>query len=180
MKEDGKTDWLKVAFGLSLFGGALWLWSRTASAKNQSTTPERLPSGPTGIKLSSSSSYESPDKPGHEVFTTNIPATPGDQQVSLPPPGPGQVSLVLNHKYRARLELTGFERMGSREQIASTFTELGFSDVRVYMNAGELSDPPSWPGVSSDPGARWAEGTWTRASENIDKPKQVVQVQEVT
>lgn len=94
----------------------------------------------------------------------------------LPNPAP----LVQGQRYKARLELSGLQAYGSREQIKSTFEGLGFSNAVVYMTQSEL--PPAsggtsaWPGLAMAnvaSGSRWAEGTWNKPSQVVTTPAQI-------
>lgn len=88
----------------------------------------------------------------------------------LPNPAP----LVQGQRYKARLELSGLQAYGSREQIKSTFQDLGFANATVYMNQNEL--PAGWPGLALanvTSGSRWAEGTWNQASQAVATPPQI-------
>jgi hypothetical protein len=88
----------------------------------------------------------------------------------LPNPAP----LVQGQRYKARLELSGLQAYGSREQIKSTFEGLGFSNAVVYMTQSEL--PTGWPGLalsSVASGSRWAEGTWNKPSQAVTTPAQI-------
>ena len=88
----------------------------------------------------------------------------------LPNPAP----LMQGQRYKARLELTGLQAYGSREQIKSTFEGLGFSNAVVYMTQSEL--PAGWPGLALanvTSGSRWAEGTWNQASQTVTTPAQI-------
>jgi hypothetical protein len=171
-------DWLKVTLGGVLLGGVAWflLRSVTSDAKMSEPNSEKPPPRP---PLSPSRSYEDPARPGHEIFIPEGFVMPS-QSSTLPPPAPDEIALRSGKKYRARLQLTGFERLGSRGQIADTFSGLGFTSVAVYMNQGELPGGLSgWPMPSSDDGARWVEGVWSKPDTNLPKPPQVLETQEI-
>ena len=105
--------------------------------------------------------------------------TPGNGTMNPPaaPSGailPNPVPLIQGRRYKARLELSGFESLASREMVKGQFESLGFANVVVYMTPNEL--PPGWPqqalaNVTSR--SRWAEGTWNRASQSIARPTQI-------
>lgn len=100
----------------------------------------------------------------------------------MPNVGPNQIELKQGKTYRARLQLSGLEKLGSREQIAASFAEIGFSQVKVYMRDTELpGGTMGWPGApNADSGARWAEGVWQRGDSVVDKPPQVVEAMAVS
>ncbi len=78
------------------------------------------------------------------------------------------MSLEQGKKYRARLELSGLERLASREQLASAFAAQGFEGVNAFLSAREL--PGDWPVITSQApteNTRWVEGVFARDSTRV-------------
>jgi len=111
-----------------------------------------------------SASQGQPNQPGNPAVSSMMSGT------LLPNPAP----LVQGQRYKARLELSGLEQLGGRDDIKKAFEGFGFSNVLIYMNQAEL--PPGFPPMALagiDSGSRWAEGTWNQPSQTIPKPQQI-------
>lgn len=96
--------------------------------------------------------------------------------VRIPPntPLPNPIPFVQGQRYRTRIELSGIQTFGNRDDIQKVFEGFGFSNVMVYMNAGEV--PAGWPQaalMNVTGGSRWAEGTWNRPSQVTARPPQI-------
>lgn len=160
---------------------ALVAWASPSESSIQVNPPPRPPPPPP----------RPPPPPGSaEAIAAAVEAALGGAGASergTPPPAgqaqgqapagavlPNPTPLVQGRRYKARLELSGFEALASREMVKSQFESLGFANVVVYMSANEL--PPGWPqlalaNVTSR--SRWAEGTWNQASQSIARPPQI-------
>lgn len=82
--------------------------------------------------------------------------------------------LIQGQRYKARLQLSGLQGLAPRDTVKNTFQGLGFSNVVVYMNRGEL--PTGWPQAAltnADNGSRWAEGTWNAPSQTVTRPPEI-------
>lgn len=87
---------------------------------------------------------------------------------------PNPAQLIRGQRYKARLELGGFESLASREMVKNQFESIGFSNVQVYMTPAEL--PPGWPQgalANITNRSRWAEGTWNQSSQSVNRPAQI-------
>jgi hypothetical protein len=82
--------------------------------------------------------------------------------------------LQQGQRYRAKLELSGFETMASAPMIANQFQTLGFSNPTVYMSVAELpSDWPTLTAVNAGPNSRFIEATWNQPTATIPRPPQI-------
>lgn len=89
----------------------------------------------------------------------------------------GSAHLVRGRRYRGRMLLDGAAAwLGTREQIAAKFEDLGFTDVQIWMSQDEL--PSDWPEDQRDSrsGARFGEGAWGRADVTFTLPDEVLTV----
>ena len=122
---------------------------------------------------------EAAPAPGPSPFPFPIP--------DLNPPGPSPGGLVLlgdplkltNARfYRAKLEFSPlsmppFSPTATELQIAVGLATLGFDNVNVYMNRGEL--PRDWPQSTmvEGPLSRWFEGRWKHPSATVPRPREI-------
>jgi hypothetical protein len=120
-------------------------------------------------------------KKGGDVLPQSDPGFVPIPQVLIPQIAPGTPNylgdpstLQQGQRYRAKLELSGFETMASAAMIANQFQTLGFSNPTVYMSAGEL--PQDWPAltaVNAGPNSRFIEATWSKPTNTIPRPPQI-------
>ena len=83
-------------------------------------------------------------------------------------------TLQQGQRYRAKLELSGFESLASASMIAQQFQTLGFSNPTVYMDVSQLpSDWPTLTAVNAGPNSRFVEGIWGRPTATIPRPPQI-------
>jgi hypothetical protein len=90
------------------------------------------------------------------------------------PSPPDTVVLSEGATYRARLKLSFFQCLASKERILRRFAKGGFSKVEIFMSKREL--PADWPAqYRSAAGSceRYAEGVWTRPSVPRSRPSSV-------
>ena len=88
--------------------------------------------------------------------------------------GENDIVLVEGATYRARLKLSFFQCLASRDRIGKKLGRSGFSDVRVFMSTGEL--PPDWPApfrARAGGCERYAEGVWARPSLPRKRPSSI-------
>jgi hypothetical protein len=81
------------------------------------------------------------------------------------------IVLMEGATYRARLKLSGFQCLASRDRIRKKFGRSGFTSVRVFMSAREL--PPDWPAsfrAKAGGCERYAEGVWSQESTPLERP----------
>lgn len=84
------------------------------------------------------------------------------------------IVLIEGATYRARLKLSFFQCLASRDRIGKKLGRTGFTSVRVFMSASEL--PRDWPvPFRSKAGGceRYAEGTWSRPSIPRKRPSSI-------
>ncbi len=88
------------------------------------------------------------------------------------------IDLQSGKTYRARLELTGMtSKLANPNLVASRFRELGFSNVSASKDA-----PAGWPAeatASPGNGTWFTQGTWAKASEQIERPEEISKAWEV-
>jgi hypothetical protein len=93
---------------------------------------------------------------------------------ATPSPSPGAIVLTEGVSYRARLKLSFFQCLASRERIESKLGKGGFAKVRVFTSAREL--PADWPDrYRSKKGSceRYAEGIWARPTMPRNRPSSI-------
>lgn len=82
--------------------------------------------------------------------------------------------LIEGATYRARLKLSFFQCLASRDRIGKKLGRSGFGDVRVFMSAREL--PRDWPQpfrARAGGCERYAEGTWSRPTTPRRRPSSI-------
>jgi hypothetical protein len=83
-------------------------------------------------------------------------------------------TLQQGQRYRAKLELTGFQSLASAPMIAQQFQTLGFTNPIVYMDASQL--PADWPALTTTnatANSRFIEATWSQPTNTIPRPPQI-------
>lgn len=102
---------------------------------------------------------------------------PGAFSMTLPPGTllPNPAPLVQNTRYVARLELTGLDKLGTRDQIRQMLESQGFQNVTVYMTEQEVPAGvfPAAALQNITGGSRWVVGMWGQASQSFQKPAQI-------
>ena len=184
---DGKA--VLVVGGALLGLLALAAWS--APPAQAGTQPARPPPPPPRTTPTTPRAPATPPIPGSaeaiaaavEAALGGAAASEGQAQPTMTQPTPQLQSGVLlpnpatltrGQRYKARLELGGFESLASREMVKNQFESIGFSNVQVYMTPAEL--PPGWPQgalANITNRSRWAEGTWNQQSQSVNRPAQI-------
>lgn len=85
-------------------------------------------------------------------------------------------SIVLTQgtTYRARLRLSFFQCLASKDRIRGKLQGSGFSDVRVFTSKGQL--PADWPPQFRGRAGsceRYAEGIWSRPTMPRARPSSI-------
>lgn len=85
-------------------------------------------------------------------------------------------SIVLTQgtTYRARLRLSFFQCLASRDRVRRKLQGSGFSDVRVFTSTREL--PADWPAQFREGAGsceRYAEGVWSRPTMPRKRPSSI-------
>jgi hypothetical protein len=86
---------------------------------------------------------------------------------------PSSPAIVLTEgvAYRARLKLSFFQCLASRDRIARKLGGSGFANVQVYTSARDL--PADWPAAYRPKAGsceRYAQGIWARATMPRKRP----------
>ena len=86
----------------------------------------------------------------------------------------GSIVLTQGTTYRARLRLSFFQCLASRDRIQRKLQGSGFSGVRVFTSSREL--PADWPPqfrARAGSCERFAEGIWARPTMPRDRPSSI-------
>jgi hypothetical protein len=140
------------------------------------------PSGQTGPgTFSEPAGGLSVSKKGNVILQTSDPSFVPIPQALIPQIAPGTPNylgdpstLQQGQRYRAKLELTGFQSLASAPMIAQQFQTLGFSNPIVYMDSSQL--PADWPAltaVGATANSRFVEATWSQPTNTIPRPPQI-------
>jgi hypothetical protein len=108
------------------------------------------------------------------AFVTAGVAQANAEANAQPPAAPGAIVLTQGVTYRARLKLSFFQCLASRDRIEHKFGGGGFANVHVFMSARDL--PSDWPaGFRSRSGSceRYAEGIWARPTMPRNRPASI-------
>jgi hypothetical protein len=84
------------------------------------------------------------------------------------------ILLTQGTTYRARLRLSFFQCLASRDRIRRKLQGSGFSDVQVFTSTREL--PANWPQQFRGRAGsceRYAEGIWSRPTTPKDRPSSI-------
>jgi hypothetical protein len=93
---------------------------------------------------------------------------------SAAPAAPAPIVLTQGATYRARLKLSFFQCLASRDRIERKLEGGGFAGVRVFTSARDL--PADWPArFRSRAGSceRYAEGVWARPTTPRRRPSSI-------
>lgn len=86
----------------------------------------------------------------------------------------GRILLTQGATYRARLRLSFFQCLASRDRIRRKLQGSGFSEVQVFTASREL--PADWPAQFRGRAGsceRYAEGIWSRPSTPRARPSSI-------
>jgi len=86
----------------------------------------------------------------------------------------GSIVLTQGTTYRARLRLSFFQCLASRDRIRRKLQGSGFSDVQVFTSTRDL--PADWPAqfrARAGSCERYAEGVWSRPTMPRDRPSSI-------
>lgn len=93
---------------------------------------------------------------------------------ALAAPAASPIVLTQGATYRARLKLSFFQCLASRDRIERKLEGGGFAGVRVFTSARDL--PEDWPSrFRSGAGSceRYAEGVWARPTTPRRRPSSI-------
>jgi len=86
----------------------------------------------------------------------------------------GSILLTQGTTYRARLRLSFFQCLASRDRIRRKLQGSGFAGVHVFTSSGEL--PADWPAQFRGRAGsceRFAEGVWSRPTMPRNRPSSI-------
>jgi len=109
------------------------------------------------------------------VFTACVLLVTGGDGASAEAAAPdSRILLTQGTTYRARLRLSFFQCLASRDRVRRKLQGSGFSDVQVFTSTREL--PPDWPPQFRGRAGsceRYAEGIWSRPTMPRARPSSI-------
>ena len=148
--------WPAIIFGITALGVIAW-----AAGLRKKSVLEPIPAIPPGAV---------PVQPTTPIAPGTAPMTPPARPLTfLSDP----LVLQQNQEYRARLELSGIERLASPQMIAQRFQILGFDNVQVFTDDNLPNDWPFETTLGTNPATRYVQGRWPLADVSIPKPAQI-------